>query len=276
MSLHIASLNSGSNGNCYYVGNDSEAVLIDAGISCRETEKRMALLGLSLRTVKAIFISHEHTDHIRGVEVLSKKYGIPVYMTERTLANSRLLLQEDLLRFFVTSEIVTVGGLTVTAFSKIHDAHDPHSFSVEGNGVSIAVLTDIGDPCEQVIHHFSRCDAAFLEANYDDELLENGRYPWHLKNRIRGGKGHLSNRKALDLLLNYGSESLSHVLLCHLSQENNSPELVQQLFDPHAGQTMVTVASRHEQSAVYHVQKGIFREKTVPVIKEKSEQLTLF
>jgi phosphoribosyl 1,2-cyclic phosphodiesterase len=276
MSLYIASLNSGSNGNCYYVGNDSEAVLIDAGISCRETEKRMQLLGLSLQSVRAIFISHEHTDHIRGVEVLSKKYGIPVYITENTLANSRLSLQEDLLRFFVTSEIVAIGGLTVTAFSKIHDARDPHSFSVEGNGVTIAVLTDIGDACEQVIHHFSRCDAAFLEANYDDELLENGRYPWHLKNRIRGGKGHLSNRKALDLLLNHGSESLSHVLLCHLSQENNSPGLVQQLFDPHAGQTLVTVASRHEQSEVYHVRKGIFREKTAQVIRSKPEQLTLF
>lgn len=278
MSLYIASLNSGSNGNCYYVGNGREAVLIDAGISCRETEKRMQQLGLSLQTVRAIFISHEHTDHIKGVAVLSKKYGIPVYITESTLNNSRLDLQPELIRSFVADEVIAVGELTVTAFGKLHDAQDPHSFTVEGNGVAIAVLTDIGDCCEQVVHHFSRCNAAFLEANYDDDLLENGRYPWHLKNRIRGGKGHLSNRKALDLFREHRSDLLTHVLLCHLSADNNDPGLVYDLFEQHAGKTLVTVASRHEVSAVYHIESGVFPEKTNHVIppKKRSEQLSFF
>lgn len=278
MSLFIASLNSGSNGNCYYVGNDTEAVLIDAGLSCRETEKRMDRLGLSLRTVKAIFISHEHSDHIKGLAVLSKKYSLPVYITEDTLANSRLLLAEELIRSFVTDEVITIGQLEVTAFAKLHDASDPHSFTVAGNGVAIAVMTDIGDPCEHVIHHFSRCNAAFLEANYDDALLENGRYPWHLKNRIRSGKGHLSNQKALDLFLGHQSGMLSHVLLCHLSADNNHPELVYDLFQQHAGKTTVAVASRYVESAVYHVQAGIFPpQRPVAIPKQQAVvQLSIF
>jgi phosphoribosyl 1,2-cyclic phosphodiesterase len=271
--LFIASLNSGSNGNCYYIGNEREAVLIDAGISCKETEKRMHALGLSLQHVKAIFISHEHSDHIKGLEVLSKRYGIPVYISEKTLGNSRLSLAEERTFHFVCAEVIAIGGLTVTAFGKIHDARDPFSFTVEGNDVTVAVLTDIGDTCERVVHHFSRSNAVFLEANYDDELLENGRYPWHLKNRIRGGKGHLSNKKALDLFRAHRSEELTHVLLCHLSAENNDPQLAQELFDAHAGPTFVTVASRHEASAVYKVEKGIFPEKKTVA---RLAQLSLF
>src|ERR1700744_5411222 len=120
MSLYIASLNSGSNGNCYYVGNDEEAVLIDAGISCRETEKRMNRLGLSIEKVKAVFISHEHSDHINGLEVLSKKYQIPVYITPATLQSSRLDLQHDLVRSFKAYTPVSIGGISVSAFPKFH------------------------------------------------------------------------------------------------------------------------------------------------------------
>src|SRR5688572_23810621 len=121
MSLFIASLNSGSNGNCYYVGNHSEAVLIDAGISCRETERRMANLGLAMEKVKAVFISHEHSDHINGLAVLVKKYRLPVYISEATLRNSGMILPQDLVRHF-NSESVSIGALRVTAFEKQHDA----------------------------------------------------------------------------------------------------------------------------------------------------------
>jgi len=277
MSLFIASLNSGSNGNCYYIGNETEAILVDAGISCKETEKRMVQLGLSMKLVKAIFISHEHSDHIRGLEVLSKKYDLPVYITEQTLGNSRMTIRTGICHF-VSNEVIAIGGLTVTAFPKLHDARDPHSFTVEGNGVTIGVLTDIGDHCENVIHHFKRCDAAFLEANYDDDLLENGRYPWHLKNRIRSGKGHLSNRRALDLFLNHQSDSLTHVLLSHLSKDNNHPELANELFERHAGKILVAVASRDEASPVYHIRKGVYAEKKIRVFKTREvvEQLSLF
>lgn len=250
MSLFITSLNSGSNGNCYYIGNDTEAILIDAGISCRETEKRMKRLGLSMHHVKAIFISHEHTDHIRGVPVLAKKYRLPVYITADTLYHGRLVLDPLLVQAFTAYEPVRVGDLSVTAFPKLHDAAEPHSFIIDCKTFRIGVFTDIGAPCEHVIRHFRECHVAFLEANYDELLLEQGRYPYYLKNRIRGGKGHLSNKQALELFTTYRPPFMSHLLLSHLSQDNNRPELVQELFTPHAAGTEIIVASRFEETAL--------------------------
>ncbi|QHW00626.1 MBL fold metallo-hydrolase [Spirosoma endbachense] len=258
MQLFITSLNSGSNGNCYYVGNEQEAVLIDAGISCRETERRMLRLGLSMHTVKAIFISHEHTDHIRGVAQLAKKYQLPVFITPRTLNNSRIPQRDFPVKPLRGYEPVWIGELCVTAFPKQHDASDPHSFLVTYKGINIGVLTDIGAPCEHVINHFSQCHAAFLEANYDDELLEKGSYPYYLKRRVRGDKGHLSNQQALDLFKNHKPSFMSHVLLSHLSKDNNSPDLLRDLFTPHMQNTQLIVASRYEETPVYRI--GITQE----------------
>src|SRR6516225_5091981 len=127
MTLYIASLNSGSNGNCYYIGNAQEAVLIDAGLSCRETERRMRRLGLPLDRVKAIFISHENDDHIRGLEILSRRNQLPVYITEPTLEQCRFPPDPSLTRSFCAGETISIGGLSVLAFSKAHDASDPYS-----------------------------------------------------------------------------------------------------------------------------------------------------
>ncbi len=253
MSLFIASLNSGSNGNCYYVGNDQEAILVDAGISCRETERRMTRLGLSMQMVKAIFVSHEHTDHICGIPVLAKKYKLPVYITDSTLYHGRLEIQKEQVYSFKAYEPIRIGNLAVQAFPKRHDAAEPHSFIVNGNNVNIGVFTDIGSPCENLIMHFKHCHAAFLEANYDEEMLEKGSYPRHLKNRIRGGHGHLSNKQALEVFTKHRPAHMSHLFLSHLSRDNNSPQLVQQLFNEYAGNTQIIVASRFEETAVYHV-----------------------
>ncbi|MDB5025195.1 MAG: fold metallo-hydrolase [Mucilaginibacter sp.] len=276
MSLFIASLNSGSNGNCYYVGNDREAILVDAGISCRETERRMKRLGLSMQKVKAIFISHEHSDHINGVTVLSKKYSLPVYITPGTLQNCRLALDEQRIFSFMAYQAVQVGELVVSAFPKFHDAAHPHSFMIECRGIKVGVLTDIGSACEHVTSHFKQCHAAFLEANYDEELLEKGRYPYHLKRRIRGGHGHLSNIQALEIFINHRSAHLSHLLLSHLSRDNNRPELVHGLFSQHADGTEIIVASRYEETAVYHI-NGIPVSKQPPVdIQAGQMQFSLF
>ncbi|HEX9511292.1 MAG TPA: MBL fold metallo-hydrolase [Puia sp.] len=256
MSLFITSLNSGSNGNCYYIGNDREAILVDAGISCRETEKRMKRLGLSIESVKAIFVSHEHTDHIKGVPVIAKKYQLPVYITTNTLRNGGLELDAPLVVPFQAYTPVTIGELNITAFPKFHDAIDPHSFVIESKGIKIGVFTDIGAPCEHLIHHFKQCHAAFLEANYDEEMLENGSYPYHLKNRIRGGQGHLSNRQALELFNTCRPSFLSHLLLSHLSHNNNCPDLTRALFAPHAGETKIVIASRHEETPVYFIESS--------------------
>ncbi|MGV3541012.1 MAG: MBL fold metallo-hydrolase [Rufibacter sp.] len=270
--LMITALNSGSNGNCYYVANASEAVLVDVGISCREVEKRMQRLGLEMSKVKAIFISHEHSDHIRGLEVLSKRYQLPVYITYPTLRHSRLNLQPHLVEPFQAYVPVNVGELTVTAFPKFHDAADPHSFIVSHQGLNIGVFTDIGSPCDHVINHFQQCHAAFLETNYDDEMLDNGHYPYHLKRRIKGNHGHLSNKQALTLFTGYKPDYMSHVLLSHLSKENNCPKLVKELFSAHAGKTEVIVASRYEETPVFTVRgEGVMVKSQPAVVAPKKK-----
>jgi len=256
MSLYIASLNSGSNGNCYYVGNNEDAVLIDAGISCKEIELRLRHLQLSMANIKAVFISHEHNDHIKGVAMLSRKHQVPVYITDATRRHGHVKLEKHLSCTFHASMPVSIGSLQVSAFNKMHDAVDPYSFMVSSNGVNVGVFTDIGTPCANLVHHFKQCHAAFLESNYDEEMLANGPYPYILKKRITGGNGHLSNRQALELFLQHRSPALQHLLLAHLSKNNNRPEIVASMFGAHAGNVQMTVASRFEASPLFHVQQG--------------------
>lgn len=251
MRLSITSLNSGSNGNCYYIGNEKEAILVDAGISCRETEIRMKRLGLSMHKVKAIFVSHEHSDHVRGIPVLSRKYRIPVYITSGTLQNTRLDFYDVPVEPFRAYEPIQIGGISVTAFPKLHDARDPHSFIFSYKEIKVGVFTDIGAPCDHVIRHFQQCHAAFLEANYDDGLLDRSYYPYYLKQRIRGGNGHLSNEQALTLFTTHKPAYMSHLLLTHLSKNNNCPKLVKELFALNSGSTEIIVASRSRETPVY-------------------------
>jgi phosphoribosyl 1,2-cyclic phosphodiesterase len=285
MALQATSLNSGSNGNCYYIGNASEAVLIDGGLSCRETEKRMKRLNLDLKKVKGIFISHEHADHVVGVSRLSQKHNLPVYITPATERFGNIDIAPHLVMTFRAYEPVTLGNLSITAFPKFHDASDPHSFMVSGpddyhqnQSVNIGVFTDIGVPCHHVIRHFKQCHAAFLESNYDEQLLEKGRYPIALKKRIRGDYGHLSNTQALHLFANHRPPFMSHLFLSHLSQHNNSPEIVQELFEAHAGNTRIVVASRHRETEVYSVSNGgsVNVEEPKPALGGFAYQMELF
>jgi phosphoribosyl 1,2-cyclic phosphodiesterase len=278
MSLYISSLNSGSNANCYYAGNDTEAVLIDAGLSCRETERRMKQLGLPMEKVKAIFVSHEHADHISGVPGLSKKFRLPVYITPATLRSSNIPLDPDLVFSFTHNKPVRIGSLSILPFRKHHDGIDPHSFTISYNGAYIGVITDIGFACKQVIKQFSSCQAVFLESNYCDDMLQNGSYPYHLKKRISGDEGHLSNAQALELFQHYRSPELKLLILSHLSKNNNKPELVRDLFIPHAGNTEIVVASRYEASPVYCIEgnKVVAISKTRGRKVPDKRQLSLF
>lgn len=255
MALQITSLNSGSNGNCYYIGNDTEAVLVDTGISCKETEKRMISLGLTMQKVKAVFISHEHTDHIKGLQVIASKYDLPVYISQGTYIKSGLQLPTEILQWIDTKQNVKIGTLEITSFTKKHDAADPHSFIISCNGLNVGVFTDIGAACSNVTKHFNLCHAAFLEANYDEAMLENGHYPIYLKNRIRGGQGHLSNKQALEIFTTHRPSFMSHLLLSHLSKDNNDPILVQRLFENHSLNTKIIVASRYEATQVFSLEK---------------------
>lgn len=280
MPLFITSLNSGSNGNCYYIGNGSEAVLVDAGISCRETERRMNRLNLDMATVKAIFISHEHIDHVTGLPAISKKYQLPVYITQDTLLQSNVPVEPSLVNSFAENSSIIIGSLSITPFKKFHDACDPHSFIISDGAVTIGVFTDIGVACPQVIRYFRQCHAVFLESNYCPDMLRTGSYPPHLKKRISCDTGHLSNIQALELFTRYKTKRLNHLILSHLSQNNNRMELVSQLFSEQAGEVTITVASRYRETPVFCIDGANEEIEDVvielPVIKKKPLQLSLF
>jgi len=256
MPLFISSINSGSNGNCYYIGNKDEAVLVDAGIYCKEIEMRMKRQGLDIKKVKAVFVSHEHTDHISGLRSLSKKHQIPVYITSHTLRDSYIRIEKHLINSFKEMDPVSIGGLSVTAFKKSHDASDPHSFIVSGDQVNVGIFTDIGFACKPLINYFRQCHAAFLETNYCDDMLMTGSYSKYLKKRISSKKGHLSNSQALELFTRHKGNYLKYLILSHLSKNNNTPELVDKLFNEYAGSTTIVVASRYEETAVYCVEQN--------------------
>jgi phosphoribosyl 1,2-cyclic phosphodiesterase len=253
MSLFTASLSSGSNGNCYYVGDSENAVLIDAGIAAREIEKRLRRLQLPIDRVKGIFVSHEHGDHIHGASGLAKRHAIPVYITDKTYLASGINLDSNLIRSFLPYQPVEVGTISVTAFPKFHDAVDPHSFVIRNQSVNVGVFTDIGRICEHVIHNFKKCNAVFLEANYDELMLASGPYPEALKRRIRGGLGHLSNRQAWHLFESNKSEQLSHLFLSHLSHNNNVPSLAESVFASATDTTEIIVASRRRETKLVEV-----------------------
>lgn len=276
MALYFTSLNSGSNGNCYYVGNEQEAVLVDAGLSCREIEKRMQRLQLPLHKVKALFISHEHSDHIRGVPVLAAKYNLPVYITEATHRSCPWQLPLEQVYSFSCGQTIAIGDLEIICFGKVHDAIEPHSFVINYKGTKVGVFTDLGVACKNLIEHFSQCHAAFLEANYDEEMLDKGNYPYYLKKRIRGGQGHLSNKQALECFTKYKSPNLRCLVLAHLSKENNCPQLVAALFRQFAMGTEIVVASREGETALYQV-KAVTQELAAFRPKPLSgQQMSLF
>ncbi|MEO7445025.1 MAG: MBL fold metallo-hydrolase [Ferruginibacter sp.] len=254
--LYITSLNSGSNGNCYYLGNDEDAILVDAGLSCRETLKRMQQLGLSIDKVRAIFISHEHTDHIKGLLSLTNQFNIPVYCSPKThLGALQGHIRSEAIYFYPGCPL-WLGSLSITAFKKFHDAVEPHSFIIQSGEVCAGVFTDLGRCCTELKKYFALCHAAFLEANYDIDMLENGRYPWFLKNRIRGGLGHLSNKEALELFRSCKPEFMTHLLLSHLSADNNCPELILNTFLPYAQKTKISIAGRHAATPLFTIKPG--------------------
>ena len=223
--MKIASIASGSNGNCYYLGNDDDAILVDAGISARQIVERMTRLGLSLSRLRGVFISHEHSDHVRGIDVFCRKHSVPVFMTEKTYVSYGLVINNTLLNYFSPGKPVKIGNIRVTPFLKSHDAVEPCSFSVSSGNKNVAVMTDIGFECENVKAHIKNADAIFLESNYDDHMLETGFYPAYLKKRIASDIGHLSNTQAARLAVSHASARLKHIFLSHLSANNNTPQL---------------------------------------------------
>jgi phosphoribosyl 1,2-cyclic phosphodiesterase len=249
--LEICAIASGSNGNCYYIGNEKDAVLIDAGISCKQIVQRMKDRNLNPSKIKAVFVSHEHSDHMRGVRGVSKKLQVPVFLTAKTFNNSYRNLRPDFPKFFNPGDVTNVGGFTIHSFSKNHDASEPCSFRVHHNGKNVGVFTDIGEACENVRQHLQMCDGLFLESNYDETMLWNGSYPWFLKQRVASDVGHLSNMQAYELLRTHAGENLKCVFLSHLSKENNTLEIAYESMHSLTSRFEVKLTSRYDAGEVY-------------------------
>jgi phosphoribosyl 1,2-cyclic phosphodiesterase len=252
--LEICAIASGSNGNCYYIGNKKDAVLIDAGISCKQILFRMKEKKLDPVKIKAVFISHEHSDHMRGARVLAKRLNVPVFVTAKTYYAAYKNMRPNYPKFFEPDTEITIGEFSVFPFLKNHDAAEPCSFRIEYAGKNIGVFTDIGEPCENVRSHLEKCHALFLETNYDEKMLWEGHYPYFLKQRIASEYGHLSNRQAFQLLQNHAANHLECVFLSHLSKENNSPEIAFNEIKPLESRFQVRLTSRVEASEILRIE----------------------
>lgn len=228
--IEVCSLSSGSWGNAFFIKTGQHAFLVDAGISCKQIKLRLQAIGHHISEIEGIFITHEHTDHIKGLPVLLKRHPIPVYLTPRTYTHSNLQLDRRLLRMIEAHDRIDIGNTVVESRSKLHDAADPCLFTFYYKSRKISIITDLGQPCENVIEAIRDADILFLESNHDEEMLNAGPYPYYLKSRILGNFGHLSNLQAGCLVRDHGSSNLAHVFLSHLSEINNTPEIALEAF----------------------------------------------
>lgn len=219
--MFAAALSSGSSGNCFYIEEGKNAVLVDVGISAKKVLERLEGLKRDARRIKGIFITHEHSDHICGADVLARRLRVPVFGTKKTLRHG-LCSDRTLLRTIRNTEVCNVGAVKVRAFPKSHSADDPVSYTIVG-GKNVSVITDIGYLCKDVIKEITAADFLFLESNHDLEMLRHGPYPAFLKAWIQSNKGHLSNQQAAQGILEHASPRLQHVVLSHLSETNNTP-----------------------------------------------------
>jgi len=228
--MRLVSIASGSSGNCIYVGSESTHLLVDAGISNKRIEQGLSEIGLKGSEINGIVITHEHSDHTKGLGVLARKYGVPIYGTPETLEEISKMkylgeYPPELFRSFQPDVDFSVGDLEVKPFRIDHDAANPVAYRIQHGKKSVAVATDMGHYDQYIIDHLQGLDALLVESNHDVKMLETGPYPYYLKRRILGDHGHLSNENAGRLLGYILHDRLKYILLGHLSKENNYEEL---------------------------------------------------
>ncbi|MCL2360240.1 MAG: MBL fold metallo-hydrolase [Defluviitaleaceae bacterium] len=246
--MRFCTIVSGSSGNCTYVGG----LLVDAGLSGKRIQQGLSTM--KLPNPSAILITHEHSDHITSAGILARRFNIPVYATPLTwryfLRHNKLGALKDLqMKHIIPEEPTIINDITVTAFDVSHDASQPVGYTFEANGKKIALATDLGKPTDTVLAHMEGANILLIESNHDIEMLENGPYHRDLKERVKGSRGHLSNVSAGQLIVNVAWEGLKHVILGHLSEENNAPMLafdtVGRILDAHNIKVQLRVADRY-------------------------------
>ena len=264
--MKICSLASGSSGNCVYVGHGNTHLLIDAGLSGKAIKEGLANVGVDIATVSGLLITHEHSDHIKGVGVLARKYGFPIYTKPKTFETllsmkSMGIIDPDLLVPVQEDHAIRISEIMVMPFASSHDAVDPLCYTFEAENKKISVATDLGNYSQYIIDHLSGSNVLYIEANHDIRMLEVGPYPFFLKQRILSDLGHLSNERSGQLLCELYHDDLTHVILAHLSHENNMPQVafesVKYELTKHLGlaeqDLAIHVAQRHTNSVLVEI-----------------------
>lgn len=252
MAVHFTVLASGSKGNCTIVGTERTRLLVDCGLSCRETFRRIKLMGEEPQALSAILISHEHSDHINGLLVTAKKLRIPVYMTEATRSAWRRQLRAA--RIEVPAELreesfdagrgFQIGDIAVSSFTIPHDAADPVAFTFRAEGVKLGIVTDLGYMPASVRQHVRGCDVLMIESNHDLEMLRTGPYPWSVKQRVMSRVGHLSNDSLAEFFTSEYDGGAAVVILAHLSEQNNHPEVARRSAEQALGPRQSLIQNR--------------------------------
>jgi len=252
MGVCVSVLASGSRGNSALLESSRARILVDAGVSCRETFKRLKLVGREPRSLSAILITHEHSDHVSGLAMLAKKLGIPVFMTGGTHQAWARSLRDDAgqlptlakLEIFSAGRQFQIADITVMPFTIPHDAADPVGFTFHAEGAKIAFATDLGYMPASVRDHLRRCDVLILESNHDVEMLRVGPYPWSVKQRVMSRVGHLSNDSLAQFFAEDYDGGASHIVLAHLSEQNNHPEVARRTAEQALGPQQTLLQNR--------------------------------
>ncbi len=258
--MRLCSIASGSSGNCIYVGDDTTHLLVDTGISKKRIEEGLHSLGVKGEELSGILITHEHIDHIQGLGVFSRKYEIPIYATAGTIEGIQGMkslgkMPEGLLHEVEIDQVFPLGDISICPFSISHDARQPSGFRMENGQKAVAVATDLGKYDEYTVEHLQNLNAVVLEANHDIHMLEVGPYPYPLKRRVMGDKGHLSNELSGRLLSDILHDGLQQVILGHLSKENNYAELAYETVklevsfgdNPYKGEEIPMMVAKRDQ-----------------------------
>ena len=233
MSIKFCSLGSGSSGNCYYLGNESKGILIDAGVGVRQIISHLKASGILVQSIMGILITHNHFDHIKSLKVFTNKYKIPVFTSAgvwKNILESPLTkdISTDCIRKISSHKIFNIGRFSIEAFPVSHDAPETLGFHICYKNRKITIATDLGYICENASKFIKAADFLVIESNYDDQMLQNGSYPHYLKERIRSNKGHLDNQHISTFLAENIHKDLTHICLAHLSNNNNTPQIVRE------------------------------------------------